>query len=136
MIESNGEELAAIKATAVSYLTAFTRADVAAVIATYADDGVLMAPGRPAAEGKDELASIYPRVFQATGFDMTHEIKEVVQTSADWAFVRSTTDGTQTDKASGEAVHASYQELFLLRKSADGAWQIARYCTSKISPAV
>lgn len=134
MSGANDDELAAIEATAISYLTAFTRADVPAVIATYADDGVLMAPGMPAAEGKDKLASIYPGVFQAFDFDMTYEIKEVMQTSTDWAFVRSTTEGTQTDKASGEAMPASYQELFLLRKSAGGAWQIARYCTSKISP--
>ncbi|RFB87160.1 DUF4440 domain-containing protein [Rhizobium leguminosarum bv. trifolii] len=135
MREAFDEELAAIEATAVSYLTAFNRADVAAVIATYADDGVLMAPGRPAAVGKDRLAMVYPGVFETVGFDMTYEIKEVVQTSADWAFVRSATKGTETTKATGDVTPATYEELFLLRKSADGAWQIARYCTTKTSPA-
>lgn len=128
------EELAAIEANAVAYLTAFNRADVAAVLATYADDGVLMAPGMPAAVGKDELAVVYPSVFAKVGFDMTYEIKEVVQISDDWAFVRSATKGTETDKATGVVIPSAYQELFLLRKSAAGAWQIARYCTSKISP--
>lgn len=136
MSEAFNEELAAIEATAASYLTAFNRADVAAVIATYANDGVLMAPGRPAAVGKDRLAMIYPGVFEAIGFDMTFEINEVVQTSTDWAFVRSATEGTETNKATGVVTPAAYQELFLLRKSAAGAWQIARYCTSKISPMV
>lgn len=28
--------------------------------------------------------------------------------------------------------NSAYNELFLLRKSAEGAWHIARYCTSKI----
>lgn len=134
MSETLNEELAAIEAAAVSYLTAFNRADVAAVLATYAADGVLMAPGMPAAVGKDTLAMVYPGVFEAIGFDMTYEIEEVVQTSADWAFVRSATEGTETDKATGAVLPAAYQELFLLRKSAAGAWQIARYCTSKISP--
>ena len=41
---------------------------------------------------------------------------------------------TETDKATGVVIPSAYQELFLLRKSAAGAWQIARYCTSKISP--
>ncbi len=136
MSEAFNEELAAIEATAVSYLTAFNRADVAAVIATYADDGVLMAPGRPAVVGKDRLAMVYPGVFEAVGFDMTYEIKEVVQISADWAFVRSATEGTETNKANGVVTPAAYQELFLLRKSAAGAWHTARYCTSKISPKV
>jgi uncharacterized protein (TIGR02246 family) len=134
MSEVLNEGLAAIEATAVAYLTAFNRADVAGVLATYADDGVLMGPGRPASVGKDELARIYPSVFAAIDFDMTYEIKEVVQTSADWGFVRSATKGVETNKATGVVTNSEYQELFLLRKSAAGAWQTARYCTSKISP--
>ena len=136
MSKAFNEELAAIEANAVAYLTAFNRADVAAVLATYADDGVLMAPGMPAAVGKDELAVVYPGVFATVGFDMTFEIKEVVQISVDWAFVRSATEGTETNKATAVVMPAAYQELFLLRKSAAGAWQTARYCTSKIGPTV
>lgn len=83
MSEAFNEELVAIEARAVDYLTAFNRADAAAVVATYADDGVLMAPGRPAAVGKDELAIVYPKVFETVGFAMAYEIKEVVQISAD-----------------------------------------------------
>lgn len=135
MSKEINEELAAIEAGAVAYLTAFGRTDVAAVLATYADDGVLMAPGRPAVVGKNELAMVYPHVFATVGFNMAYEIKEVAQISDDWAFVRSATEGTETNKATGIVVPAAYQELFLLRKSAAGAWQIARYCTSKITPA-
>ncbi|MEI7187775.1 nuclear transport factor 2 family protein [Dickeya dianthicola] len=128
----NGE-LAAIEAAAVAYLTAFNHADIAAVIATYTDDGVLMAPGMPASVGKDELTVVYNKVFETVGFDMNYEIKEVVLLSSDWAFVRSATEGTETNKATGIVTPAAYQELFLLHKSATGLWQTARYCTSKIS---
>src|SRR5438132_913826 len=128
------EDTTAIEAAAVSYLTAFNRADAATVISTYADDGVLMAPGRPATVGKSSLAKTYPGIFEKVSFDMKYEIKEVVQTSAAWGFVRSTTEGTQIVKATGEAHSASYQELFLLRKSTDGVWQIARYCTVNVTP--
>jgi uncharacterized protein (TIGR02246 family) len=131
--ETFNEELVAIEATAVTYLTAFTRADVAGVLATYADDGVLMGPGMPASVGKDELAKIYPSVFETVDFDMNHKINEVVQTSAEWAFVRSSTEGTETNKVNGVVSHSKYHELFLLRKSAAGVWQIARYCTSMVS---
>ncbi|AYC18314.1 hypothetical protein DZA65_01420 [Dickeya dianthicola] len=134
MSKTFNEERAAIEAAAVSYLTAFNRADITAVIATYTDDGVLMGPGRPAAVGKDELAVVYHHVFETAGFDMAYEIKEVEQISPDWAFVRSATKGTETDKTTGVATPAAYQELFLLRKSATGSWQTARYCTSKIRP--
>ncbi len=131
---TSDDELAAIEARAVSYLTAFNRADAAAVVANFADDGVLMAPARPAVVGKDMLAMVYPEVFEAVGFDMTYDIKEVVRISAEWAFVRSATEGTETLKATGEVQPAQYQELFLLRRSTNGVWQIARYRTCKIAP--
>ncbi|MGR9354957.1 YybH family protein [Rhizobium leguminosarum] len=130
---TSDDELAAIEATAISYLTAFNRADAAAVVANYADDGVLMAPARPAVVGKDMLTKVYPQVFEAVGFDMTYDIKEVVRISAEWAFVRSATEGIETNKATGEVQPAQYQELFVLRRSTRGTWQIARYCTCKIA---
>ena len=118
---TSDDELAEIEATAISYLTAFNRADAAAVVANYADDGVLMAPARPAVVGKELLAMVYPKVFEAVGFDMTYDIKEVVRISAEWAFVRSATEGTETIKATGEVQPAQYQELFLMRRSTNGA---------------
>ena len=133
MVDAVKDELAAIEATVVSYLAAFNRDDVNAVLATYADDGVLMGPGNPAAVGKSTLAQAYPGIFEAASFDIDYEIKEAVQTGAEWGFVRTATEGTVTNKASGIAAHATFHELFLLRKSAEGAWQIARYSTSKIS---
>ncbi|ATB69392.1 hypothetical protein SJPD1_1282 [Sulfurospirillum diekertiae] len=136
MSETLNKELVLIEANAVAYLTAFNREDVAGVLATYADDGVLMAPGRSAVVGKDALAIIYPEVFEQVDFAMSYEIKEVVQISDDWAFVRSATKGTETNKATSVVISSEYQELFLLRKSATGAWQTARYSTSKISPMI
>lgn len=66
---------------------------------------------------------------------MNYEIEEIAQAATDWGCVRSATDGTETNQATGQRVAAKYQKLFLLRKSSGGAWQIARYGTSKISPA-
>ncbi|MBN3263703.1 YybH family protein [Pectobacterium brasiliense] len=133
MSKTLNEELVKIEAVAVAYLTAFNRADIPAVIETYTNDGVLMGPGKPASIGKDELELAYNSVFETIGFSMKYEIKEVEQISPDWAFVRSATEGTETDKATGIVTPAAYQELFLLHKHAAGSWQIARYCTTKIS---
>ena len=116
-------------------MTAFMRADVHAVLATYAEDGVLMAPIGPAIEGKKQLAEVYPGLFDAVDFNMVPKVTEVLQTSADWGFVRSATEGTQTNKATGDTEAAKYLELFLLRKSETGAWQIARYNTTQIPAA-
>ncbi|MBN3051751.1 SgcJ/EcaC family oxidoreductase [Pectobacterium brasiliense] len=133
MSKTLNEKLVKIEAVAVAYLTAFNRADIPAVIETYTNDGVLMGPGRPASIGKDELELAYNSVFETIGFSMKYEIKEVEQISPDWAFVRSATEGTETDKATGIVTPAAYQELFLLHKHAAESWKIARYCTTKIS---
>ena len=106
------EELDTIKAAVVSYLTAFNSADITSVVKIYTEDGVLMGPGLPAAVGKVELNEVYHRLFKAASFDMTYAIKEVEQVSPEWAFVRSTTEGTETDKKTGASADAAYQELF------------------------
>lgn len=133
MSKTVNEEQVKIESAAVAYLTAFNRADIPAVIETYTNDGVLMGPGRPASAGKEELKLAYGSVFETIGFSMKFQIKEVEQIGPDWAFVRSATEGTETDKATGIVTPSAYQELFLLHKPAAGAWKIARYCTTKIS---
>ncbi|WP_281635405.1 YybH family protein [Flavobacterium marginilacus] len=133
MNKALNQELVAIEATAVTYLTAFTRGDVAVVLSAFADDGVLIAPNLPAAVGKTELAKIYPLVLEAVDFNMNYMIREVEQISADWGFVRSSTEGKETNKQTGTVTHTAYNELFLLRKSLSGVWQIARYATSMVS---
>jgi uncharacterized protein (TIGR02246 family) len=135
MSKDFSDESAALEATVIEYMTAFMRADVPAVLATYAEDGVLMAPIGPAIEGKKQLAEVYPGLFDAVDFNLVPKVTEVLQTSADWGFVRSATEGTQTNKATGDTETAKYLELFLLRKSETGAWQIARYNTTQIPAA-
>lgn len=135
MSKDLNDESAGLEATVDSYFAAFMRGDVAAVLATYAEDGVLMAPIGPAIEGKNQLAAVYPGLFDAVDFNLAHKVTEVLQTSADWGFVRSATEGTQTNKATGDTEAAKYLELFLLRKSETGAWQIARYNTTQIPAA-
>ncbi len=126
------DETVDLEATVLEYMAAFMRGDGSAALAIYADDGVLMAPVGPAFEGKEKLAEVYPAMFGATAFNLVTKVTEVRQISADWGFVRSATQGTQTDKATGKAQPASYLELFLLQKSKAGTWKIARYSTTQI----
>ncbi|KQM61901.1 MULTISPECIES: YybH family protein [unclassified Sphingomonas] len=127
------DESPALEAVVLDYMAAFMRGDVEAALATYTEDGVLMAPVGPAFEGKAALAQVYPGMFGAIDFNLTPKVTEVQQISADWGFVRSATSGTQTTKATGEAEEASYLELFLLRKLPSGEWKIARYNTTQIT---
>lgn len=132
MNNSFDDESEALKSTVLQYMSAFMKGDVSAVMATYAEDGVLMAPIGPAIEGKKQLADVYPGMFAAVDFNLVTKVTEVFQTGADWGFVRTATKGTQTTKSNGRVEPASYLELFVLRKSETGAWKIARYSTTQI----
>ena len=52
----------------------------------------------------------------------------------DWAFARTHSAGTTTINATGDQVVEGNQELFVLKKTDDGNWKIARYCFSTTNP--
>jgi uncharacterized protein (TIGR02246 family) len=124
----------ALEATVMEYMTGFMPGDVSAVLATYAEEGVLTAAIGPAVKGKKQLAEVHPGLFAAVDFNLVPKATEVLQTSAAWGFVRTATEGSPTNKANRDTEPARYLELFLLRKSETGAWQIARYNTTQIGP--
>ena len=76
MSKDFNDESAALEATVMEYMTAFMRGDVPAVLATYAEDGVLMAPIGPAVEGKKQLAEVYPGLFAAVDFNLVPKVRK------------------------------------------------------------
>ena len=64
---------------------------------------------------------------------LTFEIAEVNVVSSNWAFLRSTSNGSITILASGAQIPSSNHELFVLHKS-QGSWKLARYSFSSVLP--
>lgn len=99
----------------------------------FAPDGVLMAQHLPTSMGTNALQKAYETLFSKTDFDVTFELKEIVPTAPNWAFVRSESAGTTIVKGKGPRPEAN-QELFILEKVPLGRdqseWRIARYCFS------
>ena len=124
----------AIKATLATYGKALAASEVEAIVKLYAKDGVTMAQGFPTQIGHDAIREWYTNVFKAINLDVKFDIKEVVVTSDEYAFARTSSAGTQkvyqTDQTSKEA----NQELFVMQK-VGGEWKIARYCFSTMNPA-
>jgi ketosteroid isomerase-like protein len=54
--------------------------------------------------------------------------------SPDWVFARTNSAGTTADHATGAVSAEGNQELFIFKKSRDGAWKIARYSFSSTNP--
>lgn len=127
-------ERSAIAATLQAYQAALNAADTDAVLPLYEADGVFMQPYGPPAIGTDAIRSTYDADFAAFRLSVTFQIAELRIMSPDWAFVRTSSAGTNTTLATGRQSAEANQELFILHRTADGTWKIARYSFSTTNP--
>jgi uncharacterized protein (TIGR02246 family) len=126
---------AAIKEVLASYQTALNASKTEAVMSLYADDAVVLPQETPSVVGGKAVTQFYAGTFKAIKLDLKFRIAEVQIVSNEWAFLRTTSDGTIKILATGNDVPAHNQELFLLRKEA-GLWKFARYgFSSTLAPA-
>ncbi|MFI6276944.1 YybH family protein [Streptomyces sp. NPDC050988] len=130
---SNARQHAEIVAVLRSYERALNASDVAGVVRLYTADAVLMAPNAPAAIGTDAVSAAYTGIFQAIDLDLAFEVAEVHVVSPEWAFLRSTSNGSVVVLANGAQIPSSNQELFVLQKC-EGRWKLARYSFSSVLP--
>lgn len=124
----------AIKATLTAYGKALAASEVEPIVKLYAKDGVTMAQGFPTQVGHDAIREWYTNVFKAIALDVKFDIKEVVVTSEEYAFARTSSSGTQKVVQTGDTSKEANQELFVLKK-VSGDWKIARYCFNSMNPA-
>jgi uncharacterized protein (TIGR02246 family) len=131
---NEGRDKEAIEAVLTAYETALNSADVEAVIALYADDGVFMPQFSPSQAGREAVRATYAHVFNAIVLAVTFDIEEVHVVSPNWAFARTNSAGTVTVKATGESGPEANQELFIFQRTDGGDWKIARYAFSSTNP--
>jgi len=127
---SNAPERAAIEATISGYFTALNHGDVDAVLKLYTGDPVQLPFLLPSIVGTEAVRKNYENTFQQIRFQMHTTIQELVQMSPEWAYVRTDSAGMFTPVKTGKEAAATFHELFLLQKSSDGTWHIARYSFS------
>lgn len=123
-------ERTAIEATIFAYFRALNEANIDAILDLYAEDPVMLPFLQPTVLGTDAVRTNYQSTFQLIRFEVQTTIQEVVEMSLEWAYVRTETSGTFTPTRTGEGAPAAFHELFLLRKTGDEHWQIARYSFS------
>ena len=131
--QSVAQPRAAIEAVLKSYEQALNASDVEGVVQLYTDDAVVLAPNAPSAVGIGAVRATYTGIFQAIDIDLTFKVAEVKVVSPNWAFLRSTSNGSITVLANGARLPSSNQELFVLHQ-VHGRWKLARYSFSSILP--
>jgi uncharacterized protein (TIGR02246 family) len=130
----NTSDEAAIRSTLASYEAALNGSSTEAVMPLYTGDGVFMPPNNRSAVGKPAVRQAYDAVFKAITLNVKFTIAELVGLSAEWAFVRTNSAGTNKINATGKISPEGNQELFIFRKETDGKWRIARYSFSTTNP--
>jgi uncharacterized protein (TIGR02246 family) len=130
MTTSNTSERAAIEATIFAYFEALNHSDVDAALDLYTDDPVQLPFLQPTVVGTEAVRNGYQDLFGLIRFKMHTKIEELVQMSPEWAYVRTESAGMFTPVKTGKDAPATFHELFLLRKTSDEKWHIARYSFS------
>lgn len=128
-------EIEAITKVLHAYGAALKSRNVEEAVALYTLDGVIMPPHFTAATGTSALRESYTRIFGTIQLIIEFDIAEVVVMSSEWAFARTTAEGTKTMLATQETEPHANQELFIMKKE-DGSWKIARYAFSTMKPLV
>ncbi|PYH31511.1 YybH family protein [Aspergillus neoniger CBS 115656] len=124
-----------ISALLHAYGKALRSRNVDEAVALYTEDGVIMPPHFSASTGTEALRDSYTRIFATIQLIITFQIEEIVVMSPEWAFARTTAEGTKTILATQESEPHANQELFILRRE-HGKWLIARYAFSSMKPLV
>ena len=126
----NTPKRAAIEATIFAYFQALNDANIDAILDLYSKDPVMLPFLQPAVVGTDAVRANYESTFQLIRFEMQTTIQELMEMSPEWAYVRTDTSGIFTPTRTGEGAPSTFHELFLLRRTGDERWQIARYSFS------
>jgi uncharacterized protein (TIGR02246 family) len=128
-------EVKAIRQVIGRYEQALNASDAGAVAKLFTDDAVVMAPNNPPAVGAATVRAVYEGLFKAVKLEIKFAIDEAKPLSDRWAYVRSRSKFTvKVQGADAPPQPDANQELFLLEKSGDGQWRIARYSFSSTNP--
>jgi len=119
-------EQQAIQELLNTYGKALNASDAAAVTATYAQNGEVVAPGLPAALGSAQVRSTYEGIFKTISLTLIFTPAKTTVTSANYAFATTTSSGPVTVKATGVTTVQNYRELWAFVKE-NNQWKIAQY---------
>ncbi|KAF4971479.1 hypothetical protein FSARC_1707 [Fusarium sarcochroum] len=131
----SSSEVEAITAVLHAYGAALKSRNVEETVGLYTDDGVILPPHFKPSAGKQALLETYTRIFNSIQLTIKFDIDEVVVMSPEWAFARTTAEGTKTMLQTNASEPHANQELFIMKKEG-GSWKIARYAFSTMKPLV
>lgn len=111
--------------------------DLERMVAHYADDAVLMAPGMPASTGRETIRTMLKEILADPAVSLKfHATKIEVSKDGGMAFTQGSYTMTMTDPSSKQVIHDHGSYVTTYRKESDGSWKaVADIANSEIPPA-
>ena len=130
------KEVQALKDNESRWNREFVAKDLEKLVAHYADDAVLMAPGTASVTGRDEIRKMLKEMLDDPALSLTFQVSRVeVSSSGELGFTQGSYHMTMTDPGSKQVIHDHGSYVTTYRKQPDGAWKaVADIASSEIPP--
>ena len=124
----------AIDAINARFGTAAPQGDTATLASFYADDGMLMFPGGPAAKGHDAIAKAFAGMNAMMKVSSLKLQTQDLVTTGDYAIETGTYDLAGQPPKGAKAVHDLGKYVVVWKKQADGSYKILRDISNSDQP--
>jgi uncharacterized protein (TIGR02246 family) len=135
--DTRDQDMKALQDNETQWNQDFVSKDLEKLIAHYADNAILMAPGMPASSGKDAVRKTVTDMVSDPALSLKfHASRVEVAKSGDLAYTQGSYSMTMTDPNSKQVIHDHGSYVTTYSKQADGSWKaVADIATSEVPPA-
>jgi len=120
----NGAEVAALESADEQWSAAASRKDVAATVAFYADDAVLLAPNAPMITDENAIRQAWATLLGPNTTSISWKAtKTEVAKSGELGYIYGTYEDSAQDPKGGPPVRDQGKTVEIWRKQADGKWK-------------
>jgi uncharacterized protein (TIGR02246 family) len=115
-------DVQAIEEMSADRAEAFRNGDAAGIAVHFTENGILMAPGSPAKQGRESVQEYYQSIFDEYETDL-HSFYEEVEVSGDLAFGRGVAEVTAISHETGDTLASTSKYINILKRQSDGTWK-------------
>jgi len=129
-------DVQAIKDVETQWNQAYASKDLDKLLANYADDAVLMAPGDSAVSGKDAIRTMLKQMVSDPTMTLKFQASKVdTSSSGDMGYSQGSYALTLTDPASKQLINDHGNYVTVYHKQADGKWlAVSDIASSAVRP--
>jgi uncharacterized protein (TIGR02246 family) len=117
-----------------SWVQATKRKDVAAVLAIYADDAIVLPPGRDPVTGRDAIREFYKEYYSGSWKLLDEQFTNTSLVLRDDLAIETAEYSGQIDQAEKGRIRFKGKNLVIWKRQQDGSWKLFRDMWSASTP--